>query len=395
MFYYRRRLSKGLYSSGETSFINTSLHTKSRSKAIKLAGAISVELESYWASQRLSNILGKHILTSPPQVEIETASNQTIEAPTFAKAKELYLRLKGTDKGEYFFVYTERNAKYFVEAVGDKPITEYTKLDGGKYRDSLIARGLTMSSVRRIYTTSRAILNVAISEYGLGINNPLANIYFPEANDSKKRVSTTPRDLALVERLCKETNDEKRWIIALISLTGIRLSEAVGIQHRDFVLDTPTPYIHIRPNKIRRLKTKGSERMVPLVGLSLWAAHQINPDNSKRYAFTHYAKNGKCFSDSASAALNKWLKTHINKKISVHSFRHGLRTEMRNSNFPVELCDQIGGWAPDSVGGRYGEHMDMELKHEHMTCPLWMPQKTLFVCGARAWCVCGHRRLLN
>ncbi len=61
-------------------------------------------------------------------------------------------------------------------------------------------------------------------------------------------------------------------MIALISDTGIRMAEAVGIMAEDVVLDNKTPHIIIRPNAKRRLKTKQSERTIPLVGSSLWAA---------------------------------------------------------------------------------------------------------------------------
>ena len=60
--------------------------------------------------------------------------------------------------------------------------------------------------------------------------------------------------------------------MALISDTGMRLSEAAGLARDDIVLDADIPHIIIRPHPWRRLKTKGSERTLPLVGYSLWAA---------------------------------------------------------------------------------------------------------------------------
>jgi hypothetical protein len=40
------------------------------------------------------------------------------------------------------------------------------------------------------------------------------------------------------------------------------------------VLDAPIPHITLQPNSARRLKTDSSERRIPLVGASLWAATQ-------------------------------------------------------------------------------------------------------------------------
>ena len=50
----------------------------------------------------------------------------------------------------------------------------------------------------------------------------------------------------------------------------MRLGEAVGLLKSDIKLDAPIPYIELRPHSWRRLKTKGSERKIPLVGASLF-----------------------------------------------------------------------------------------------------------------------------
>ena len=66
-----------------------------------------------------------------------------------------------------------------------------------------------------------------------------------------------------------------RWLVALISDTGIRLAEAAGLHIDDLHLEEGVPYVVIKPHPWRPLKTKGSQRQVPLVGASLWAARRI------------------------------------------------------------------------------------------------------------------------
>ena len=39
-------------------------------------------------------------------------------------------------------------------------------------------------------------------------------------------------------------------------------------------MDADIPHVIIRPHPWRRLKTKGSERTLPLIGCSLWAAER-------------------------------------------------------------------------------------------------------------------------
>ena len=58
----------------------------------------------------------------------------------------------------------------------------------------------------------------------------------------------------------------------MISDTGMRLSEAVGLLTSDIILSTEIPHVNIINHPWRRLKTKGSNRTIPLIGASLWAA---------------------------------------------------------------------------------------------------------------------------
>jgi integrase len=54
-----------------------------------------------------------------------------------------------------------------------------------------------------------------------------------------------------------------------MSDSGIRLGEAVGLVKFDIILDGDIPHVNISPHAWRRLKTKGSQRCVPLVGKAL------------------------------------------------------------------------------------------------------------------------------
>ena len=53
-----------------------------------------------------------------------------------------------------------------------------------------------------------------------------------------------------------------RWLVALISDKGMRLSEAASRNVNDIELDCEIPYIDLKPHSWRRLKTRGSQRNV-------------------------------------------------------------------------------------------------------------------------------------
>ena len=102
-------------------------------------------------------------------------------------------------------------------------------------------------------------------------------------------------------------DDDIRWLVALISDTGMRLSEAVrgcwlvgllacwlvGLLADDIVLDEEQPHINLTKHPHRRLKTDASERIIPLVGSSLWAAKRIKINAANKFCFSRYQNNSR------------------------------------------------------------------------------------------------------
>lgn len=151
------------------------------------------------------------------------------------------------------------------------------------------------------------------------------------------------------------------WI-ALVSDTGMRLAEAAGLSQDDFVRSSDgSLYARVRPHPLRRLKTKNSERDVPLEGEARWAADRILAQaGSSPFAFPRYTK-ASTNANSASAALNKWLKDYVPEGTSMHSFRHSIRDRLRAVECPSDIVDQIGGWQTEGVGHGYGSGYALEV----------------------------------
>jgi len=185
--------------------------------------------------------------------------------------------------------------------------------------------------------------------------------YIPDDEVKKHRLPIPDDVLAAVQEECKHLDDEPRWLIALISDAGMRLAEAAGLLSEDIRLDTEIPHINLREHGWRTLKTSSSHRKIPLVGSSLWAAKRIKEQNTT-FAFPKYCCEAKCNSNSASAALNKWLKPRVPDNCVIHSFRHSLRDRLRAVECPADIIDAIGGWSStDGVGQSYGKGYDLNV----------------------------------
>ena len=87
----------------------------------------------------------------------------------------------------------------------------------------------------------------------------------------EKRKPLRVDEIMLIQKTCLEIADERRLLLALISDTGMRLSEALGLVWGDVDLEHEHPHINLVPHLWRPLKTSGSKRLVPLVGVALTA----------------------------------------------------------------------------------------------------------------------------
>ncbi|MDA8798254.1 tyrosine-type recombinase/integrase [Alphaproteobacteria bacterium] len=280
-------------------------------------------------------------------------------APLMSEATAFYLRLKGDGKDLVFTRAAQRNANVVIEALGDKPINEYASSEAGKLRDVLLNKGLAVTSIKRMFGSIKAIINLAMAAHGIEGRNLFSSIYLPdEVQEGRQPI---PLDsLRRIQRDCMDIDVEMRWLLALISDTGMRLSEAAGLHRDDIILDVSIPYINLQPHSWRRLKTLGSTRHIPLIGASLWAAKRIQQHDSS-YAFSRYCDGKICNANSASAALNKWMKPRPKDNAVVHSFRHSMRDRLRAVECPSVIIDQIGGWSASSVGASYGKGYELPV----------------------------------
>lgn len=371
-FYFSRRVPSDLQHHYRYPRIVQGLRTRSEMKARGQATVAAAQLEAYWAKLRLvdEQIIGTKLLKHELHDRKQGATVEPIPSSsvTLSDALNLYVNLKGKDRGKGFRIAAERTCSYVIKVCGNKDLSHFNRHDALAFRDWLVDRGLTGSSVTRNFSYLKAIINFARSELALEINNPFVGVYHDRSKGVVTRQPIPVKDIRVVQQQCEKHDDDLRWLIALISDSGMRLAEAAGLLKSDFVnLQGDVPYISLRKHSWRPLKTKSSERSVPLVGKSLWAAQRIvqsNPNNE--FAFPRYNTKGLTKANSASAALNKWMKPYVLISCTIHSFRHSMRDRLRAVECPSDIVDQIGGWQSEGIGQSYGSGYPIEVLHNWM-----------------------------
>ena len=355
IYHFVRRVPTDLQQYYRSDRVSISLKTRSHNNAMRTASSINQKLDDYWLGLRLKemDVPALHLL-------VEDGKENEHSSPTILEAADIYLRIK-RNSNPTFVRAVKRNTKYLVKALGNKPITAYSSADAASFRDKLFKKSLSIGSVKRILGSLRSIINLVIREMGIEGSNAFANVYLHHVeHEENKRLPIMDTSLFTLQDACVEKNDQLRWLVALLSDTGMRLAEAVGLHLDDIQLDTDIPHLVIQPYPWRRLKTKSSKRTVPLVGVSLLAAQQVVKHHTE-FAFPKYCDGTNTNSNSASAALNKWIKTVIGKEYVIHGLRHGLRDRLRAVECPSDIIDAIGGWTTEGVGQTYGKGYTLEI----------------------------------
>ena len=242
VYYYVRRVPYDLTFHYDVKRLCFSLKTKSASAAVRASKSINQSLEDYWLGLRLQSM-------DIPAIQVVKSSHSVADDTLLmSEACELYPRLKGVDKDKVFTRTANRNTGYITKLLGDRPIGSYSSKEAAQFRDWCIDRGMGIKTVKRVFSSIRAIVNLAIAEEGLDCSNAFARTYFPDDDNAQSRQPIPMLDIRKVQSLCRDNDDEMRWLIALISDTGMRLGEVTGLLLEDIKLDEPIPHINLKPH---------------------------------------------------------------------------------------------------------------------------------------------------
>ena len=315
--------------------------------------ACPVEAEAY--ATRLSNVLeaswAAHKTTTPINIPAVVNSFKP-KAYLLSEMAEEYISLKKIDRAS-----PNLSLASFIELAGDRDVTSYVRDDAKLFVNDLQRHGNKTATIRRKVNSICAILNYAYAELDVDKRNPFSRLFIKgEGQDANKRGTFTLDQLKRGYDHALSSGSQVKLLMPLLGETGCRLAEIVGLELDD--IDMTESLIHIRPNRIRRLKTSNSTRTLPLVGYAKEAMLLALQHADDHCLYPRYLKDGTCRATHASNALGKWLKNDFG--MTAHSLRHTFRDRLRASGCPLELIDQIGGWSSiGTIGSRYGRGYEL------------------------------------
>ena len=333
-----------------------------------LAGTVDEYSQESYALNELAESLDG---TLPHRVLEQIYQGELKEDPiTLNRVLDDYLHYKAVDGEDNHDtkLRVERIRKEMTQLYGrtkmnEVPFQEVTRQDANALRDLLLTK-MAPNSVQRTIGVLKAAINHTIIEQGLNPKNVFASLLIRGAGASRTdRLPITDDQLTALLKHAGSSQTATTFLITLAD-TGARLGEVCGLEAKD--VDLENRILHIRPNSYRGLKTKSSNRRIPLSPRAtklLKGACSGLEDNAP--VFTKYARPRG--SDAASAMLMKWLRGVIaDPKVTVHSLRHRLKDKLRNTGCPEALSNEILGHSQGTTASNYGSGYAIEVMRAAM-----------------------------
>mgnify|MGYP003730529615 CR=1 FL=1 len=277
------------------------------------------------------------------------------KSDTSKAEKEITQRVERLRK-DMQHIYGKQKLKYVS-------LSDISRQDANDLRDHLLSRVSANSAVRMLGVVRTAI-NHAIVEHSLNIPNVFTNLRIKGAGASK--LDRLPlSDTQVVHLEVAYSNDITAWaLFVCLRDTGCRVSEIAGLRVKD--CDTDNGCLSISPTPWRTLKTNNSQRSVPLSPEAIKALEEVSQGKDPEAPlFPQYAKERG--GDNCSAMLMKRLRTIItDKKLTMHSLRHCMKDNLRNTGCPEDISMAILGHGSNTVAANYGSGYALDVMREHM-----------------------------
>ncbi|HPE74775.1 MAG TPA: hypothetical protein PLC80_01730 [Draconibacterium sp.] len=246
----------------------------------------------------------------------------------------------------------------FIEVIGNKDLNSIDRKDILTFHRWLLERisqGILADTANKKMQHVRDVLRTVANAYDIPFED---EILFSRTRFKLSHNSRPPFEAFYVQDKLlpglEGLNEEAQMLVYAMADTGAREAELIGLTKDDIFLDTEIPFIWIRPKEKRELKTRHSERQIPLVGTAL-LAFQKSPHGFNRYKEA----------DSASTLINKYFRNNNlcpTPKHSLYSLRHTFKDRLRDVQAPEEVIDQLMGHR--IAKPRYGRGHLLKTSHE-------------------------------
>jgi integrase len=226
---------------------------------------------------------------------------------------------------------------------------QFMNMFGGKYSTSVL---------KHIRATLNCLFQTAVDWHYIK-GSPSANLRLPEGLPVVRAKVLTPDQLRMV---ITEFSEPCRTLAMIAATTGLRESELFALKPEDFSNDTVSIRRRVYRGKVDRLKTKVSERDLPICAEVVAAVRNL----AQRGPFLFLEPDG-----SGEAALEHQTRSEfarVGEKLSIphftwRSFRRSVETAMHSHHVTLKGQQAMLGHANPNMTLVYAE-ADASAKRE-------------------------------
>ncbi len=379
------------------------------------------ELENKWKMKLFGESNDKEIpepievFSSPcslmdfPSLPIEPPYK--VDSPFFCDMFPKHIeRMRYNKRREQTVNETIETYKDVIELLGNKPIGDYTKIDGRDYRNSLLKTPKNRKRVKRyrdkniqellsmnipqkdlmsfdnqtkLISRMTSCWNFFVDEYPEYVSENVFKSKSIRVNPVKRkdrRSEFTEDDLHLIfnpktylPAIFDNPTGRKNtiqypyyWIPIISALSGCRLEEICMMRCKDLMKEKGVWVYRIREegeygDLETKVKNPYSERDIPLHSVLLDTLGFIRyvdhlKKQGKDRVFWELPKRGEVYHKNVGRFFNdKYLRKiglkEGRRKISFHSFRHSVETHLTNQNVNPRFIDFLQGHSQKGMGG--------------------------------------------
>lgn len=285
-------------------------------------------------------------------------------SPTTARAYAISLQLWFEFLASTGVRWDEARAEHVSRFVAwlRAPAPNITVLEGGSARRSAATVNRHLAALFSFYdyhARNGVVLAKALVErrrsdrggYKPFLHHVSAGRPVPTRPLRMRQVAKLPRTLSeeqvlLVVEACEHLRD--RFFISLLAETGMRVGQALGLRHSDFVSHRREVHIVPRDDNLNGARAKSLEpAMVPVsAGLvRLYSAYMFDKygDTDSDYVFVNlFAKpQGEPLRYQAVHKLVGRLQQRTGIRFNLHALRHSLATELLRKGVPLEVVSKL------------------------------------------------------
>ena len=334
-----------------------------------------------------------------------------VDSPFFCDMFPKHIeRMRYNKRREQTVNETIETYKDVIELLGNKPIGDYTKIDGRDYRNSLLKTPKNRKRVKRyrdkniqellsmnipqkdlmsfdnqtkLISRMTSCWNFFVDEYPEYVSENVFKSKSIRVNPVKRkdrRSEFTEDDLHLIfnpktylPAIFDNPTGRKNtiqypyyWIPIISALSGCRLEEICMMRCKDLMKEKGVWVYRIREegeygDLETKVKNPYSERDIPLHSVLLDTLGFIRyvdhlKKQGKDRVFWELPKRGEVYHKNVGRFFNdKYLRKiglkEGRRKISFHSFRHSVETHLTNQNVNPRFIDFLQGHSQKGMGG--------------------------------------------